>query len=201
MSNEVRREQIVQAALKIVGKRGVSGLTTASIAREVGISEANLYRHFKNKKDILFETGKGIGAAIRRNLESVLETSAQPLPKLKRVFLIHLDFIEQNEGVQRLGFSEEMHVNNRQLKREFLKNMGIYSSGLESLIREGQKLGVIRRDLDRRALAAMLIGMVQVLVMKWSLSGFSFSLRTEGVKLWRNFEKCIALKQKTGGRS
>ena len=192
MRSDVRREQVVQAALRIVGKKGVAGLTTSAIARAVGISEANLYRHFKNKEEILFETGKGIGAAIRKNLEVILVSPVRPVLKLKRAFLLHLEFIEKNEGIPRLGFSEEMHINNKRLKKVFLKNIELYAAGLEELFREGQRLGSIRWDVDRRALAAMLIGMVQVLVMRWSLSGFSFPLRTEGMKLWKNFEKCIA---------
>jgi TetR/AcrR family transcriptional regulator, fatty acid metabolism regulator protein len=201
MRSDVRREQIVQAALKIVGKKGVSGLTTSAIARAVGISEANLYRHFRNKDEILFETGKGIGAAIRKNLEIVLAAPIRPVLKLKRAFLLHLEFIEKNEGIPRLGFSEEMHINNKRLKKEFFKNIEMYASGLESLFLEGQRLGFIRRDVDRRALAAMLFGMVQVLVMRWSLSGYSFSLKTEGMKLWKNFEKCIVLERTASGRS
>ena len=191
MRSEVRREQVVQAALRIVGKKGVGGLTTSAIARAVGVSEANLYRHFKNKEEILFETGKGIGEAIRRNLEAVLVTPVRPVLKLKRAFLLHLGFIEKNEGIPRLGFSEEMHINNKRLKKEFLKNIELYATGLEGLIRDGQRLGAVRRDLDCRALAAMLIGMVQVLVMRWSLSSYSFSLKNEGAKLWKNYEKCI----------
>ncbi|HDH53599.1 MAG TPA: TetR/AcrR family transcriptional regulator, partial [Nitrospirae bacterium] len=50
---KTRRAQIVQAALRIIGSRGVGALTTAAIAKEVGISEANLYRHFENKEEIL----------------------------------------------------------------------------------------------------------------------------------------------------
>jgi TetR/AcrR family transcriptional regulator, fatty acid metabolism regulator protein len=191
MRSDVRREQVVQAALRIVGKKGVGGLTTSAIARAVGVSEANLYRHFKNKEEILFETGKGIGAAIRKNLEVVLASPVRPVLKLKRAFLLHLEFIEKNEGIPRLGFSEEMHINNKRLKKEFLKNLELYTSSLERLFGDGQRLGSIRRDVDRRALTAMLIGMVQVLVMRWSLSGFSFSLASEGAKLWKNYEKCI----------
>ena len=72
-----------------------------------------------------------------------------------------------------------------------MKNIELYASGLEGLFHDGQRLGSIRRDVDRRALTAMLIGMVQVLVMRWSLSGFSFPLKIEGMKLWKNYEKCI----------
>ena len=191
-SGDVRREQIVKAALKIIGKKGVSGLTTAVIAREVGLSEASLYRHFKNKDEILYATGKGIGEALKKNIEIALRTVAPPLQKLKRAFLLHLEYMENNEGIPRLAFSEELHIVNEQLQKEFLKNISVYSSGLSSLIREGQRLEAIRKDVDARSSAAMMIGMVLVAVMKWSLTGFSFSLKSEGMKLWKNFEKCIA---------
>ena len=191
-SGDVRRNQIVQAALKIIGKKGVSGLTTAAIAREVGLSEASLYRHFKNKDEILYATGKGIGEALKKNIEIAFRTAAPPLKKLMHAFLLHLEYIENNEGIPRLSFSEELHIGNEQLQKEFLKNISVYSSGLASLIREGQRSGAIRKDIDARSSAAMMIGMVLVTVMKWSLSGFSFSLKSEGMKLWKNFEKCIA---------
>lgn len=199
-SRDARREQIVRAALGIIARRGVSGLTTAVLAREVGVSEANLYRHFHSKDEILSETGKAVGEAIRKNLESVLKTAEVPLVKLRKAFMLHLEYIEKNEGIPRLGFSEEMHISNKNLKKLFLKNIERYSSGLESIIREGQRSDSIRGDLDPGATATMIIGAVQASVMRWSLSGFSFSLTNEGRKLWKNIERCLAAAPSASGR-
>ena len=49
---------------RIIGKRGVSGLT-AAIAREVGLSEASLYRHFKNKDEIFYATVESSKSDVR----------------------------------------------------------------------------------------------------------------------------------------
>lgn len=190
MSRDVRRDQVVQAALSIIARIGVSGLTTAAIAKEVGISEANLYRHFKNKDEILYETVQSIGEGLMRNLETAFRISSSPLASLKRVYLLHLDYIEKNGGIPRLMFSEEIHIGNEELKKKLFNAIGAYAARLESLTREGQKAGEIKRDLDPKAAAFLLIGMVQVTVMRWSLSGFSFSLVDEGMKLWENFRKC-----------
>ena len=77
---EVRRDQIVQAALRIIGKKGVSSLTTAAIAKEVGVSEANLYRHFRNKDDIYFATVSQVREMIMGNLEKAVAGSPGLLP-------------------------------------------------------------------------------------------------------------------------
>ncbi|WP_028895688.1 TetR/AcrR family transcriptional regulator [Syntrophorhabdus aromaticivorans] len=77
LSKDVRRDQVVNAVLELIGRNGVTGLSTAAIAKEVGMSEANLYRHFQNKQEILAETVKRIGEELRENVASV---TARQLP-------------------------------------------------------------------------------------------------------------------------
>ncbi|MCL5024362.1 MAG: TetR/AcrR family transcriptional regulator [Nitrospirae bacterium] len=194
MSRDTRRGQIVQATMKILSAKGMSGLTTAALAREIGISEANLYRHFGSKEEILSATVEKIGEELLRNLENVSNTGVadSPLVKLRKAFMLHLDYIERNGGIPRLVFSEEIHAGNEELKRTLLNAIGAYAARLESVVSEGQKGGVIKRDLNPKAAALMLIGMVQVTAMRWSLSGFSFPLVDEGMKLWENFRTCVA---------
>ena len=48
-----RREEILQAAGKLMLSRGLSGVTTRQISREVGCSEAALYVHFKGRLELL----------------------------------------------------------------------------------------------------------------------------------------------------
>lgn len=195
LSGDIRRDQIVEAALRIIANRGVKSLTTAAIAEEVGISEANLYRHFKNKDEILQGTVEKIREGLLRNLDAVSSmTDASPVARLKRLFMLHLEYIEKNEGIPRLVFSEEMHIGNESLKEKLLNTIGLYSAKLESLIKEGKRVGLIKKDIDHSSAALMFLGMIQILAMKWSLSGFSFSLADEGVKLWGNFEKCLSVR-------
>jgi len=48
-STEVRKQQIIEASLKIISEKGLGSLTTAEIAKEIGISEATIFRHFNSK--------------------------------------------------------------------------------------------------------------------------------------------------------
>lgn len=192
MTRDERREQVVTATLRIIGKKGVSGLTTAAIAKEVGMSEANIYRHFKNKEEILYETGKSIGRALNSNLEAVWSMEMQPIVKLKKIFQLHLEFLKANEGIPRLAFSEEMHVSNARLRKLFLQNIEVYSAGLKKIIRDGVRSGIIRRSVDPKSAAFMMIGLIQVTVMRWSLSEHAFDLVIEGMKLWKNCERYLS---------
>ena len=52
MTGDRRREHILEAAVQLFSKRGFSGTTTREIARESGISEAMLYKHFATKDEL-----------------------------------------------------------------------------------------------------------------------------------------------------
>jgi AcrR family transcriptional regulator len=52
-SQAERREEIIDAALLILGEHGVDGMTMARIAEAVGITPGALYRHFSSRDEIL----------------------------------------------------------------------------------------------------------------------------------------------------
>jgi TetR/AcrR family transcriptional regulator, fatty acid metabolism regulator protein len=192
VKTEIRREQITQAVFDIIAADGLGGLTTSAIARNVGVSEANLYRHFKNKNEILISAVNKIGNGLFHNLESVQsKPMRKPLFKLKTLFALHLKFIENNRGIPRFVYSQEMHRGN-DLRGRLLKIINLYMHGIELLIKEGQAKGTVNNKIDARTLALTIIGMIQVITLRWSLNDFSFSLADEGMKHWKNFERCIS---------
>jgi len=188
---KTRRDQIAKTALNIVGKKGVKGLTTAAIAREVGISEAALYRHFRNKEDILFETIDKIGDGLREKIQEVMDSDRPCIEKLKMNFILNLKHIENNVGIPRLVFSDQIHIDNNKLREKLLKNINSHSARLEMMIISCQNNGSIRADIDPKASALMLLGMTQTLAMKWSLDGFTFDLAEAGRELWSSFETMV----------
>lgn len=196
VNTEVRREQIRQATFNIIANQGVKGLTTSAIAEKVGVSEANLYRHFKNKKDILAHALESIGEGLMKNLRNVSKAKIKdPLKKLKKLFKLHLEYIEANEGIPHFIFSEELHKSNPDLSNKLLNTINTYAQEIESLIKQGKEDGTINKGIDTHAFSFMIIGMIQISTMVWSLNKFSSSLVLDGMKLWDSFEKCMAIKQ------
>ena len=51
---EERRRKLVDAALRVFSEGSYSGATTAQIARQAGVSEPILYRHFASKRELYF---------------------------------------------------------------------------------------------------------------------------------------------------
>jgi TetR/AcrR family tetracycline transcriptional repressor len=63
-------DQIARAALDLLGKVGLDGLTTRRLADELGIEGPALYHHFKNKAELL---GQMVTAIMRESLAMIVD--------------------------------------------------------------------------------------------------------------------------------
>ena len=68
-----RRRAIVEAALKVFSEGSYAGATTAQIAREAGVSEPILYRHFASKRDLYVACLDEAWTRVRTRLEAEFE--------------------------------------------------------------------------------------------------------------------------------
>lgn len=70
MSAQARRDAILQAAVPLFAKNGFSGTTTKQLAAAANVSEALLYRHFRDKeqlyRDLQEHCAQGRGAMVQR---------------------------------------------------------------------------------------------------------------------------------------
>ena len=59
MSAEQTRDRILDAALKLFSQKGFLGATTRGIARDAGVAEVTLFRHFGSKEKLFEEVIRG----------------------------------------------------------------------------------------------------------------------------------------------
>jgi AcrR family transcriptional regulator len=102
---ESRRRDIADAALKVIADQGLARFTSLAIAREVGVSDAALFRHFATKEAIVL-------AAIERVEEILFEgfppDDADPVERLGRFFRRRVEIVRAHPGVARLVGSEQL---------------------------------------------------------------------------------------------
>lgn len=189
-TSRVRRGQIVRAALDIIGDLGVQALTTARIARTVGISEANLYRHFKSKDDILMAVVGDIDCTLSDNLKSVKKEDIPALKKMEKIFNLQISYINDNRGIPRAVFSSEI-LFSKAIRSRLSSFVNRYIKMLAEILEEGTKDGSIRKGINCWSMAGLFIGMVQINTLRWSLQDFKFSLAREAGKLWHSYKKNI----------
>ncbi len=186
-STRVRKEEIIQAALEVVGKNGVRALTIAAIAASAGMSEANIYRHFSGKDDIYSAVADFIGSSVMSNASAIAGGSRKPLEKLETIYFSHVALIIEHPGIPRFVFSDDIHLGQRNLADTLALRIGNYIETITGVIAAGIAEGDLKPDLSSRETALTLLGMIQFTALRWTISNASFQIRPEAEKLWQNF--------------
>jgi len=186
-STRVRKEEIVQAALEVVGNKGVRALTISAIAASAGMSEANIYRHFGSKDEIFSALAEFIGGAVMGKAAAIAAGSRSPLEKLKTIYFSHMTIVAEHPGIPRFVFSEDIHLGSRALADALAMRIGNYVETLSGVVAAGIHEGELNRDLSPRATALTLLGMIQFTALRWTISSASFDISDEAEKLWNNF--------------
>jgi AcrR family transcriptional regulator len=190
-TSAIRKDQIVKAALTIIGQKGVHCLTTVGIARVAGMSEANLYRHFQSKDEILLSIGNNIGTVIMGTAAAVSDGKSTPVEKLEAIYASHITAISEAPGIPRYVFSD-VHLGNPRLSKAMADRMRNYMEILAGIVSDGIATGSLRKNLSPRETAVTLLGMIQFTALRHSLEHGSFDLREEAGKLWTNFRAVIS---------
>jgi AcrR family transcriptional regulator len=175
----VRRQDIINAAMEIIRHEGIEKLTTRSLSRAVGIAQPTLFLHFGNKNQVLIALVEAIQQRLEEGLGEQHLDRLAPLERLEALVRFHLGFMEQQPGVPRLLFSEELQSGDPAL-RERMNRMIIFFVGiLAKEIGAAQQAGLLRPELDPERGARLLVAAIQGLAFRWILSGHDFSLRAE----------------------
>jgi AcrR family transcriptional regulator len=118
LNTEVRKEQIVEAALGLIASRGVRRLSMAALARRVGLVPSALYRHFGSKQEILQAAVQMISQKTRENLQTVRSLTPNSLERLQYLLTGILKMIRELQAMPRIMFSEGMATDHPKDKRQ-----------------------------------------------------------------------------------
>jgi AcrR family transcriptional regulator len=91
LSGPERRAAVVETACRIFAKGSYHGSTTAQIARELGVTEPVLYRHFASKRELYLACLETVWERVRVLWENALEREPEPSEWLKAIGKAYLE--------------------------------------------------------------------------------------------------------------
>ncbi len=190
---ELRQQQILDAAAKLIFKYGCEHLTVKRIAAAVGISEAAIYRHFTSKKSILSFLLLQLEEIILREISpESAGTGPVTIDTIEKVIGNHFSAIDLRKGFSFHVIAEIISIGDRKLNKQASRAIGKYISRLKELLTEGVRDGAVRKDIDLDASATLLFALIQGLVNIWALGECSFKLTEKYESLWKIFRDAIA---------
>ena len=89
LAKERRRQQLIDATIKCISKKGLGSTTLADVAKEAGLSQGIVNLHFNSKDNLLAETLRFLAEDYDMEFRQALEKSA-PDPAAKLLALMEL---------------------------------------------------------------------------------------------------------------
>src|SRR5690554_2545172 len=97
-----RKEAILQALVEILETDPGARITTAGLAREVGVTEAALYRHFPSKRKMFEALIDFAESTVFSRCQLILQEQEDAQVRLKQLARLMLVFAERNPGLCRV---------------------------------------------------------------------------------------------------
>ncbi|MCJ8014817.1 TetR/AcrR family transcriptional regulator [Paenibacillus sp. KQZ6P-2] len=144
-----RREQIIQAAIKVFSKRGIIGTKMSMIAAEAGISHGLVYHYFKTKDELFTLLIQGAIETSISSIEGLNQVSGSPIDKIRLLTKHILD--KENTPffmlIYQANHSDGVPEQAQHLIRKY--PLQAYIDRLLPIFRDGQLAGeIVEGDLE-----------------------------------------------------
>jgi AcrR family transcriptional regulator len=186
-----RQIEIIEASKDLIGLKGIQNLTIKNLAEKMSFTQPSLYRHFKDKTEILKSVLLFYKDILSKGLITIVNSNQSFLIKIESIIKFQFNHFQKNPAVIMVIFSETSFQYNSILSDEVAKIMKQKNKMLVGIIDEGKKKGEIRADISSEQLAIIIMGSMRLTVLKWKLTDFNSDLTNEGKILWNTIEKLI----------
>jgi TetR/AcrR family transcriptional regulator len=116
-----RREQILSALAKMLEDSPGERITTAALAKAVGVSEAALYRHFPSKTKMFEGLIEFIEESVFTQISLVLVQEQSTIKRCELIVKTLLVFAEQNPGMSRLLSGDALTGETQRLRQRIVQ--------------------------------------------------------------------------------
>ncbi len=152
-----RREQILQALAQMLESNPGQRITTAALAREVGVSEAALYRHFPSKAR-MFEGLIGfIEETLFSRIKLIIGSEISATRQCEQMLTLLLAFVEKNPGMARILTGDALAGETERLRVRVNQLFERLETQLKQVMREAELREGLRTEVPAGSAANLML--------------------------------------------
>ena len=167
-----RQLDIMQTLAKMLEKKGPVKITTASLAKECGITEGAIYRHFPSKRKIFSGLVDFCEQSILELISDVNSSDDDALNKVENILLILVSFSEKNPGIARLLTREAFSVDQAALEERIRQLFSKIELQIKQHLQKHEQISKKKLALTTAASANLLLAFSEGLIQQFVRSGF-----------------------------
>ena len=188
-----RRQQVLTVLIHMLhSERGMERMTTARLAKEVGVSEAALYRYFPSKTKMFEALIEHIENTLLSRIAASMRNETQTMNRIHDILQTILDFARKNPGLTRILTGHALMFEDVQLQvrvAQFFNRLEMQFVNILQMrkLREGRGFNV-----DERIIASHLVTLCEGQFMRYVRTNFRLNASQSFEQQWRFIEPLFA---------
>ncbi|GAB1265603.1 nucleoid occlusion factor SlmA [Aurantivibrio infirmus] len=170
-----RRQQILESLAFMLSSCPGSRITTAALAKEVGVSEAALYRHFPSKSKMFEGLIEFIEDTIFSRITLIVSEEASAIKRCERILLLLLTFSERNPGISRILTGDALAGETDRLRVRIVQFFDRLETQIKQTLREAEVRENLRLNLSVTAAANLMMATAEGRIAQFVRSEFKRS--------------------------
>jgi len=170
-----RKDQILQALARMLEAAPGQRITTAALAREVGVSEAALYRHFPSKARMFEGLIKFIEDTLFARITRIINDEERAEVRCYKILLLLLTFCDKNPGMTRLLTGDALAGETERLRERIAQFFSRLEAQLKQVLREAQIRENLKTTISPTVLANLLLASIEGRLVQFVRSEFKVS--------------------------
>ncbi len=183
---------IIQSAIHVISTKGYHRLTMKKLAAELNITDAALYKHFKNKERIIRGIVDYVTYQTSIIIGSIEKKKNPAIEKLEELFIGGcVRTSKDSEHAFYSGSYFFFYYEDESIREQLQELEDIYRTSIISVIDQAKKENSIREKLDSSMLYFSIIGSLNYLLENWFKSGGKSDVVAEARDFWNSFKEMI----------
>ena len=170
--NSQRRQQILEALAHMLEVNPGNRITTAGLAKEVGVSEAALYRHFPSKSKMFEGLIEFIEETLFSRIHIIIGKEPTAGKRCEKILTLLLTFAEHNPGITRILTGDALAGESDRLHQRVAQLFDRFEAQLKQVIREAEMTEGLRPVIPLAAAANLLLSAAEGRISQFVRSGF-----------------------------
>lgn len=167
-----RRQQILEALAHMLEVSPGARITTAALAKEVGVSEAALYRHFPSKSKMFEGLIEFIEETLFSRIALIMNDESASMVRCQKILFLLLTFTERNPGITRILTGDALAGETERLRTRVAQLFDRLETQIKQIIREAEIREGLRPALPITAAANMLMATAEGRIAQFVRSEF-----------------------------
>jgi TetR/AcrR family transcriptional regulator len=179
-----RRQQILEALAQMLEANPGNRITTAGLAKQVGVSEAALYRHFPSKAKMFEGLIEFIEDTLFSRINIILGEEQTAELRCEKMLMLLLVFSERNPGLSRILTGDALSGETERLHQRVAQLFDRFETQLKQVIREAELREGLRPSIPLPAAANLLMAAAEGRISQYVRSGFQRLPTAEWARQW-----------------